>query len=38
VVLLDTIPFCVGVHCLSRYLLIDPQQEHDVKRAALDRR
>jgi len=26
--LLDTIPFYVGVHYLSRYLRIDPQREH----------
>ena len=30
VALLDTIPFYLGVHYLSRYLKIDPNQEHDI--------
>ena len=29
VALLDTIPFYIGVHYLSRYLQIDPRREHD---------
>ncbi len=36
VALLDTIPLYVGVHYLSRYLQIDPQQEHGADRAAVD--
>ena len=30
VALLDTIPFYIGVKCLSAYLRIDPRQEHSV--------
>jgi len=30
VALLDTIPFYIGVHYLSRYLKIDPTREHDI--------
>jgi uncharacterized integral membrane protein (TIGR00697 family) len=38
VALLDTVPFYIGVRWLSRYLEIDPQQEHraDVEELALD--
>ncbi|MHC4993090.1 MAG: hypothetical protein ACYTGC_19125, partial [Planctomycetota bacterium] len=37
--LLDTVPFYVGVHYLSRYLQIDPMQEHraDLEEIILDR-
>jgi uncharacterized integral membrane protein (TIGR00697 family) len=38
VALLDTGPFYVGVHYLSRYLEIDPQAEHDRDREAITAR